>query len=230
MYRLPYLIDSMFRISIFLILFAAIPCSSLICQEFKVLDESFLGWEKVKDKNGFLVLVKESDTTEIKSIRVIFEFEATLESTVEVLSDIDNYTEWIYKAKKANLIDTINSFQYYYYINFDMPFPVWDRDNVILTSIFIDEENRIVLFDSVAAPNYIPESKGIIRVKTLESHWKIEEKEDGLIRIDYNGFADPSGSLPSWLANLALTAGPTKSFEGFKSRVNALDKQKLEGL
>ena len=199
-------------------------------QEFKVLDESFLGWEKVKEKNGFLVLVKESDTTNIKSIRVIFEFEATLDSAVEVLSDIDNYTKWIYKAKNAKLIDTINSFQYYYYINFDMPFPVWDRDNVILTSIFIDEENRMVSFDSVASPDYMPEAKGIIRVKTLESHWKIVEKDNGMIHIDYNGFADPSGILPSWLVNLALTAGPTKSFEGFKSRVNALDKKKLEGL
>lgn len=216
----------MFRISIFLVLFGLNPSLNLFSQEFKVLDESYVGWEKVKEKNGFLVLSKQSDTTAIKSIRVIFEFKASLESAVEILSDIDSYTEWIYKAKKANLIDTVSSNEYYYYINFDMPFPVWDRDNVILTSIHEDAENKMVSFSSKAAPNYIPEAKGIVRVQTLESHWKISQKENGMVHIDYHGFADPCGNIPNWLANLALTAGPTKSFEEFKLRVNALDKQK----
>lgn len=216
----------MFKLNILTFLLCIIPCSFIFSQEYKVLDESNLGWKKVKEKNGFLVLSKESDTTNIKSIRVIFEFEASLESAYEVLSDIDSYTEWIYKAKKANLIDTVDSTKYYYYINFDMPFPVWDRDNVILTSIEKDMEKGIVLFDSVAAPSYIPEEDGIVRVQTLESHWHIEQKEKGIIYIDYHGFADPCGNIPSWLANLALTAGPTKSFERFKDRVTELDKYK----
>ena len=216
----------MFRLNLLTCLFCIIPCAFIFSQEYKVLDESNLGWKKIKEKNGFIVLTKESETTPIKSIRVIFEFEASLESVYEVLSDIDSYSEWIFKAKKANLIDSVDSTKYYYYINFDMPFPVWDRDNVIFTTIQKDMKKGVVTFDSVAAPSYIPDVDGIVRVQTLESHWHIKEIENGMIHIDYHGFADPSGSIPTWLANLALTSGPTKSFEEFKVRVNELDKSK----
>lgn len=182
-------------------------------------------WEILTEKEEFLVYSRKNKDSNIKEIRVTFEYEGSMESTLKVLQDVAGYPGWVYKAMESKVLDTINAEQYYYYISFDMPFPVWDRDNVILTSVKKDTVNNILYYDSYAAPDQLPNKKGMVRVQNLESHWKISALENGIIHIDYNGLADPGGSVPIWVANLAITSGPTKSFEKFRDMVQALDAQ-----
>lgn len=181
-------------------------------------------WELQAEKDEFIVYTRKNKNSNIKEIRVIFEYEGSMENTLKVLSDVKGYPEWVYKSCESMVLDSINSEQYYYYISFDMPFPVWDRDNVILTSVKRDSLNKTIYYDSYAAPDHIPDKKSRVRVQTLESHWIIKDLGNQKIHIDYNGLADPAGSIPTWLANLAITAGPTKSFEKFRDMVQALDR------
>lgn len=185
-------------------------------------------WEKLTEKEEFLVYARKNKDSNIKEIRVVFEFEGSMENTLKVLSNVKGYPEWVYKSCESKVLDSLNSEQYYYYISFDMPFPVWDRDNVILTSVKKDSLTGTIYYDSYAAPDHIPDKKGMVRVQTLESHWKIQSIDGNRIHIDYNGLADPSGSIPTWLANLAITSGPTKSFEKFRDMVQALDLEDQE--
>lgn len=182
-------------------------------------------WEKLTEKDGFLVFSRKNMDTNIKEIRVIFEYYGSMKNTLRVLEDVAGYPNWVYKSIDAKIVDTITTDKYYYYISFDMPFPAWDRDNVILTNIRRDSFNQTVYYDSVAAPAQMPDKKGMVRVQNLESHWKIQQLENGKIRIDYNGLADPGGKIPTWVTNMVITSGPTKSFERFLERVQQLDAE-----
>lgn len=204
-----------------ILLFSWTFCASQMNDNFLVDNE----WEKLTEKEGFLVYTRKNQESDIKEIRVTFEYEGSMESTLKVLSNVKGYPEWVYKSCESFVLDSIDASQYYYYISFDMPFPVWDRDNVILTNVKIDSLEKTIYYDSYAAPDHLPEKKGLVRVQVLESHWKIQELDNGKIHIDYNGLADPAGKVPTWLANLAITSGPTKSFEKFRDKVQALDAQ-----
>ena len=84
--------------------------------------------------------------------------------------------EHLWCAKKIKIISPN---EYYYYTKSDFPFPIADRDLVVLSKQWEDKETGYIYSHSEAAPTMMANEKGTVRVTLFESYWKIMPQKDG---------------------------------------------------
>jgi hypothetical protein len=51
-----------------------------------------------------------------------------------------------------------------------------------------------------ARPDFLPKTKGVIRISTLDAMWLLTQQAKNL-HISYQVYALPSGKIPTWLNN-----------------------------
>lgn len=181
-----------------------------------------VAWDLVKDEGNIQVYTRKPEDAKLKEIRILAEFKMDIDTLLQVLNDANKYTDWVYKCMESKVIRAINEEEFYYYVTADLPFPANDRDLVVLCKQWIDREG-IVHSESIAKPDLMPDVNGYVRIQRYESKWKITPKTDGLIHIDYKSLSDPGGSIPAWIVNLAVAAGPLKTMKQLEKVVSAAE-------
>jgi len=165
-------------------------------------------WHLTKEKNNIKVYTRKSKSSAIKEIRIKTTMKTSLEELTAYLGDVPKYTKWVYKCSQSKRIKTNSPQDFYYHTTTDMPFPLTDRDLVVHSTQYIDQETGIYYSHSVAAPKEVPVKRGVVRITTFESNWKITPLSNGTVAIDYTALADPAGYLPAWMVNLGVSTGP----------------------
>ena len=108
---------------------------------------------------------------------------------------------------------------YYYYTRSDLPFPLSDRDIVVRSRQWKDKDG-IYYSHSTLTRNMVNIKKGIVRIQEFDAHWKITQKENGILDIDYVVQTHPGGSLPTWAINLGIAKGPIETMKNLMKRLN----------
>lgn len=174
------------------------------------------GWKLEKNKNGILVYTQMVENEEIKQIRMITTADAKLSTAIAVLTDVSNYKQWIYKCVYSKLVKQVSDHEMIYYSITDGPWPVIDRDLVLLNKIHQHPETKIVYSVTETKLDYIPEKEDYVRIKNMKGVWKFTPLKDGKIAIEYYLQVDPAGKLPPWVVNMFITTGPYQTMEKFK--------------
>jgi len=187
----------------------------LLSQNFDKKD-----WKLKTSKGDLKVFTRISDDSNFKEIRIQTTVQTSKEKVMEVLNDVSNYTSWVYKCLDAKSVKKVSSNEFYYYAKSDFPFPVSDRDIVIHSRQWTDKNGNIMTH-STASPIMIKEERGVVRIKSFDSYWKIMPQNDGSIKIDYTAMTHPGGSLPAWIVNLAVTKGPMETMKRFTNLVES---------
>jgi hypothetical protein len=179
-------------------------------------------WEMIKDEGNIQVYTRKPKDAKLKEIRIIAEFKLDIDTLLKVLNNANQYTDWVYKCEESKVVSTVNEEEFYYYVTSDLPFPASDRDLVVLCRQWIDKDG-IVHSQSIAKPRLMPDVKGFIRIQSYESRWKITPRADGMVHIDYEALSDPGGSIPAWIVNLAIAAGPLKTMKQLEKVVSSAE-------
>lgn len=193
---------------------------SLVIQIFISTDSPFQnddGWKIIQSTDKYKIYTRKTDKSKIKEVRAEGILSCNIESIIEALNDVEKYTEWIYKCIKSYQFAIINKDEYHYYVYTDVPFPFADRDLVVHTNQWIDQ-NEYWHSESIAKPKMIQKTQGVVRIKTHRTKWKIKENSSNSIKFEYNISTDPSGLLPAWIINLAVTKGPIKTIQSLEKR------------
>ena len=175
------------------------------------------GWEIVQSTDKYKIYTRKTDKSKIKEVRAEGIFSCSLESIIKALNDVKHYPDWIYKCKKSYQFAIINKDEYHYYVYTDIPFPFADRDLVVHTNQWVDKDHYWHS-ESIAKPNLIQKTQGVVRIKKHRTKWKIKEKTPHSVKFEYNISTDPSGILPAWIINLAVTKGPIKTIKSLEER------------
>lgn len=192
----------------------------LIITIFEVpINNTILDWKLVEEKEGIKVYTRNPSNSDFKEIRIKANFEGDIDSFLHKLNTPYSYTQWVYKCTEGKMLEQIDSQEFYYYTVSNMPFPVKDRDMVVRCKQWKDTKG-IFYSSSTAAPNFIPNKKDLVRIPYFKSEWKITPLPDKEILVDYTALADPGGSLPAWIVNLAVTTGPLKTMQQLIKSVN----------
>ena len=72
--------------------------------------------------------------------------------------------------------------------------------------------------NSISDPRQ-PEVEGVVRIPRLAGHYILRYVTETLTEIEYQIDADPGGSLPSWLAELASRDLPYHTIRNLRNRV-----------
>ncbi len=181
-------------------------------------------WELTTSKNDIEVFTRTNSDCKIKEIRIQTLIKTNLDNLFTVLQDVAEYPSWVYKGAHSKLLERLDENTFYYYTASNFPFPFSDRDLVVLSKKWYDENTATWHSFSKAQPDYLPEEGGMVRIQAFESRWKIKDLGNGTVQIDYEATTDPGGMLPAWIINLGITTGPTKTMTALKEKLEGMNR------
>lgn len=183
-------------------------------------------WRLEKDKNGIQVYSRHLDGSRLKEIRVDCELTASLSQLVAFLSDVDQYSQVVYKNKSARLLRRVSETEFYYYSESEMPWPATNRDLVIHLRFAYDPASKMLQIHTSSVPDMVPPKEGLVRVAFWQAAWNVRSLADNKMHINYTFQVDPGGTLPSWLINATAAIGPYQSFLNLREKIQLPRYQK----
>ncbi|MEQ9401977.1 MAG: START domain-containing protein [Cyclobacteriaceae bacterium] len=170
-------------------------------------------WEIDKNKQGIKVYTRVEKDSDFKSFKAVMTVAASTDEILNILKNADGYAKWYGYTKTSKLIKQGKDVQYNY-VETVFPWPYGNRDMVYKMSINarIPEAIKISL---KGVPDYIPEKKGIVRMKKAEGYILLHPL-DGKTEVTYVFHSEPGGNLPKWLANNSIAELPFKTLSGLR--------------
>lgn len=170
-------------------------------------------WKLSKNMDGIKVYESEIKNSNFKSIKVESVMQGTYDKLMAVLSDVSLQKDWVYNSKTSTVLKRNAPYDFYYYTETHIPWPMSNRDAVVHMTMVKDSLNRFLKVTATGVPDYIPEKSGKVRVPKLQVNWYVTMPSPTTISIVYTFETDPGGSLPGWLVNMFADKGPYESFK-----------------
>ena len=199
-----------FRFSLFAILYSTLLFS------FSIVAQS---WEFAKEKDGIKLYTKKVPGKSIKSYKGIAIIHAPAEKIFALLEDV-NHTEWWDKnVSQMEVLLYEKNKRAQYHMVYDLSWPVTDRDLCVEAISTTDPANGVFKITANPLPGLVPEKKDMIRIKDYHQTWTVKSLNNGSTYVELEGYADPSGSIPDWLANMLIVDSPFKVISNVKQRM-----------
>lgn len=166
------------------------------------------------------------EDTKFKAFKAEVTINAPLDKIVSVIRDTQNVPEWYYKSKLAKQIKRLNDHQSLNYSVTDLPWPVSDRDSVILATV-TNQPDGSVLIKMTGQTDAYPLQDNLVRVPKLEGFWKLQpnrvDTSNPSVKVTLQISTEPGGDIPSWLVNAMVIDMPLNSLKNLKLRVESLN-------
>lgn len=170
-------------------------------------------WKLTKDKDGIRIYQRDIKNSDFKSIKVECTLPGNFDKLIAIINNVNNYKDWVYNNKAASLLKRVNAYEFYYYTEAYLPWPLDNRDAIMHTTITRDSLNRFLKINSVAVPNFTAAKSGKVRIKKSNINWYVTRASANSIQIVYTFETDPGGNVPAWLVNSFADKGPHESFK-----------------
>lgn len=155
----------------------------------------------------------------VPAFRATTVIEARLAALAAVLLDAAHTQDWVYRARRAELLRSDGPTRGVTLVITDMPFPLADRESVVAWEMTQDAQTLVVTLSGRNAPDALPPHPDRVRMPTFESRWTLTPRADGLVDVVFEGLGDPGGSLNSPLLRHFVSAA---AWEGPWHTVRAL--------
>ncbi|MBI5372077.1 MAG: START domain-containing protein [Sphingobacteriales bacterium] len=191
-------------------------CSALFCHSVMAQ----YNWKLEKDKNGIKVYLSGVKGSSFKAAKVECNITGTYNKLIALLTNVPHFTDWIYHNKLSRVLKRISPYDFIYYTETSMPWPMSNRDAVIHVQIRTDSLPRFMTITGTGEPRYIPEESGKVRVPYYKAVWKVTMPTAQTLAVTYIVELDPGGSIPAWIANMFAEKGPYESFSNLEEELN----------
>jgi len=176
-------------------------------------------WDFVKEKDGIRLYTRKEVGKSLKSYKGVTDIHAPAEKVFDLLEDV-NHTEWWDKNLsqiKVLLYEKYKRAQYY--LVYDLPWPVTDRDLFVNVTVSFDPLTREGTIKAVPLPGVVPEHSDMIRIIEYQQTWTVRAAGKEMTHVVLEGFVDPAGSIPDWLSNMLIVDSPYKVISEIKRRL-----------
>jgi len=158
-------------------------------------------WKLEKEEAGIKVYLRNTPGSQVKSFMGKTRIKASISSIVSVLDDTSSYTRWLFNCKSAKMIaqqgETITT----RYIVTNMPWPVVDRDAIIISKRSQNPSTKQVQIQMTTNPKQVPSVKGKVRIQNIKGRWIITPSNNNEVEVVYQMSIDPGGNIPKWIVN-----------------------------
>jgi hypothetical protein len=195
--------------------------SIFLCITLPLFVEAQADWVLKKDKDSIKIYTRNTENSSFKSVKVMCTISGTLSQLTALLLDVNAHEQWVYNTKSSYLVKQVKQNQQIYYSEIDLPWPLANREIVVIMTIVQDPVSRVLQVNIDNAENQIPVKSGTVRVPASSVKWSVTPLEGNHLSIEYYGQADPGGSVPAWAANPFTTKGPFETFKKLKQLITS---------
>jgi hypothetical protein len=173
-------------------------------------DLSGQSWVFVKEKEGIRLYTRKEANNSVKSFKGEVYLHTQMEKIYSLITNVKNFDWWDDDITEIKVLLNEKDKHIQYYLVYDVPWPIADRDLVVDSRITIDPVTGARYIEARSLLNVIPENPDLIRIKKYWQKWTLIPVEEGLVHIILEGSVDPGGSVPAWLSNMVITETPYK--------------------
>lgn len=181
-------------------------------------------WVYKGEKEGIKVF--HQHTEGMLHIKLATSLKAPLSGIVSLFSDINTYPQWGYKISEARLLKRVSNTEMYYYARYDFPWPIDDRDIILHSKMEQNPVNKSIKIVNVPQPDYLPENKGVERIKNTSTQWTFFPGEGGWVYTEQQISTDSAEGIPDWLVKMTADTGPRETAKGVRRMLAAERYQK----
>lgn len=191
-------------IRIYLFILFCFLCGETFCQ---------YNWKLEKDKDGIKVYSSQSTDSKFKAIKVACTLTGNYNKLIAILFDVTHNSEWVYNSKATTMLKQNNRFDFIYYAETNLPWPLSNRDAVIHIRMNTDSLPKLLTISGTGEPKYAAEKSGKVRVPHYLANWRVTMPAAQTLQLIYVVEVNPGGSIPAWIANMFVNKGPYESFK-----------------
>ena len=196
----------------------------LIIQMFflQIMLPSFLEaqqWNLIKEKNGIKIYTRKEDGKSLKSYKGVADIKAPAEKVFSLIEDVNNTDWWDKNITKIKILLYEKNKRAQYYVVYDLPWPVTDRDLCVDVTVTIDLTTGVREITAIPLPDVIPECQDKIRIKEYKQTWTVQPAGKDLTHVILEGYVDPAGSIPDWVSNMLIVDSPLQVINSIRQRV-----------
>ena len=170
-------------------------------------------WKLSKDKDGIKVYQSDLQYSSYNAIKVECTLDGNYDKLIAILKNVSGQKDWVYQNKISYILKQVNPYEFFYYTEASLPWPMSNRDAVVHLKMNRDSLNRFLKITSVSVPDYISDKSGKVRVTRSTISWNVTIPATNKINIIYIFEAEPGGSIPAWVANAFVEKGPFETFK-----------------
>jgi hypothetical protein len=176
-------------------------------------------WDFIKEKDGIRVYTRKEEGKPLKYFKGVADIQAPVERFYNLIGNVKNVEWWDKNVKELKVLSYEMGKHSQYYLVYDSPWPVTDRDLCVDATITTDPVTGVRIVNSVPLPGLVPERPEYVRIREYWQRWTITPKENGYVHVVLEGYVNPGGSIPDWVYNMVVTETPLKIIRGIKERV-----------
>ena len=180
-------------------------------------------WKFIKEKDGIRIYTKSSENSSFKSFRGETEYHSTMEKLSKYIGNVENVDWWDKNVREIKVLYSEPDKLIKYYLIYDVPWPLSDRDLCVEAKITIDPVTGEKVVSAKPLLDVVPEKEGIVRIRHYWQKWTLKPNGKNNIQAVLEGFVDPGGNVPSWLYNMVIVDTPLKVMRGIKKLVEDKD-------
>lgn len=176
-------------------------------------------WEFKKEKDGIKIYTCREPGKSLKSYKGVTDIQAPAEKIFTLLEDVHNTDWWDKSITRIKVLHYEKNKMAQYYLVYDLPWPVTDRDLCVDVKVTIDPVTGVSKITAVPLPGVIPECQDMVRIKNYRQTWTVKPVGKDLAHVELEGYIDPAGSIPDWLSNMLIVDSPLDVINGVKQRL-----------
>lgn len=180
-------------------------------------------WNFAKEKEDIKLYTRIEAGKSLKSYRGVTSINAPVEKIFAVMEDVNNTDWWDKNLTQIKVLIYEKDKRAQYYLVYDLPAPVTDRDLCVDVTITIDKVTGERKLDAVALNGVIPERNDLIRIKDYRQTWTIKPAGKEMTQVTLEGYIDPAGTLPDWIYNMLIIKTPIKAIVGLREKMGTTE-------
>ena len=189
----------------------------LVTALFGFYSSDAFAWETVLHKDGILVESRLKSHLRYREFRAKTEISATIAQAIALLKDTAACKQWLYRCEDSWVIRELSSTERLFYQVTSLPFPAKSRDTVLHAKITFEGQARATIAMSSSSEE-MPATKNI-RIKKAFGVFSLESTKENTLKITWQQYIDPGGTLPPWIINSIISKLPYKSLQAFRNLV-----------
>jgi hypothetical protein len=176
-------------------------------------------WNFIKEKDGVKLYTAQEPGKSLKAYKGVTDIHAPAEKIFAMLEDVYHTDWWDKNISQIRVLRYEKYRRAQYYIVYDLPWPVTDRDLCVDVTASVDPVTGERRLTAVTLPGAVAESKDMVRIKEYRQTWTLDPVSNGMTHVVLEGFVDPAGTIPDWIANMLIVDSPAKVISEVKQRM-----------
>lgn len=182
-------------------------------------------WQLAIDRDDIQVWKRKEPGSDVMAFRAETTVASSLSGLMTLFYDIDAAPLWLDHTRRVVVLQRDDAQRRYtLLIETKLPWPLKDRDAVIVGSWIQDPQSKAIhLRGKSASAGIRAENDDFIRYRELRSDWSFIPAGKGMVKVVMEGHGDPSGSLPAFAVNMLIQESPFTTLRNLR-RIIAQEK------